>query len=91
MKRLPAFTLDAFQQAEQGSYTGFVIQMARLDIAAWCNNRTGVKGDEITDSNTELQHIILGGDKLVDPDFHILLGPFEFTRIGIDMHRRMAG
>ncbi|MNC37098.1 hypothetical protein D3C75_856520 [compost metagenome] len=90
VQRFPAFALNALQQTQQRRHTGFVVQMAGFDIAARRDHRPGIKGDEVTDGNAELQHVVFGGDHFVNADLHIFLRTFEITRIRIDMNRGMA-
>ncbi|MNY62876.1 hypothetical protein D3C86_1997590 [compost metagenome] len=73
VQRFPAFALNALQQTQQSRHTGFVVQMARFDVAARCNHCPGIEGDEVADGNAEFQHVVFGRYHLVDADLHVFL------------------
>ena len=86
---------DGTRQAQQNRRRQLVVKEAALDVAALRHRRTRIHSDDVAGLNTQLEHIVLAVDVLVEQDFHVLLDGLDRLighmrrRLGIEDHTRV--
>ena len=86
---------DGTRQAQQNGGRKLVIQEAALNVAALRHRGTRIHSDDVAGLNTQLEHIVLAVDVLVEQDLHVLLDGLDRLvgnvrrRLGIENHARV--
>ena len=82
-------------QTQQNRRGQLVVQEAALNVSALRHRGARVHSDDVTGLNTQLEHIVLAVNVLVEQDFHILLDGLDRLighmrrRLGIEDHARV--
>ena len=86
---------DGTRQAQQNGGRKLVVQEAALNVATLRHRRARVHSDDVASLNTQLEHIVLAVDVLVEQDLHVLLDSLDRLvghvrrRLGIEDHTRV--
>ena len=85
---------DGMRQPQQDCRGQLVVQETALDVAALRHRGARVHSDDVAGLNTQLEHIVLAVNVLVEQDFHVLLDGLDRLighmrrRLGIEDHTR---
>ncbi len=67
-----------------------IIQVTTFDKASFCHDGTRIKGDKISDFNTQGPRLVRIGHFFVQTNFHVGLIALSGTGIPIDMDRGLV-
>ena len=82
-------------ETQQNRRGQLVVKEATLDVAALRHRGTRIHSNDVAGLNTQLEHVILAVDVLVEQDFHVLLDGLDRLvghvrrRLGIEDHARV--
>ena len=79
---------DGAGQTQQNRRGQLVVKEATLDVAALRHRGARVHSDDVAGLNTQLEHIVLAVNVLVEQDFHVLLDGLD--RLIGHMRRRLS-